>query len=541
MATTVKTGTRRAGRRGSTALAVVLGLLWWWAPTATAQETVGASSAGDGFHSVAVTRVMDTRVGFGGPTFGGETRALTIGGTAGVPASGAVAVALNVTAVGPTTHSYLTVWPGGTEKPGTSNLNFRPGETRANAVVTGVDAAGTVLIANAVGEVDVIVDVTAWWSGDFVGVVPARLADTRETTPFGPGEARSLQVAGAGGVPGSGATAVAITITVTNPTADGYVTVWPEGTPPPDTSNVNFGPGATTAATALVGLGPTGGISILNVGGTADVIVDVMGWYSAGFTAVAPARLLDTRDGSGRCGLFLAADEIRTITIAGVGGVPPTGVAGAVLTLTATATAYQPGFLTVWPTGSPPPFASNLNYLPGETVANTVVVGLGTAGQVSILNQGGSTEVVLDVNGAFAGATPAGTPVPCPSLTTTTQAPLPGRRMPDGTITTAAFNAMLAELGPAAPITKSPLRLGLALSGGELKSALVTATVRDDLYSVVDVAIDDQHLFDDSFGGVHSDASFTRQPDGTYRVSAATWGYICLRRPSPPYTPELCP
>ena len=538
----------RARLRRAAVSAVVVGLLSGWAPaaialeTAVAEETVGVAAAGEGFHSVAVTRVMDTRLGLGGSRFGaGETRSLTIGGTGGVPVSGAVAVALNVTVVAPTAPGYLTVWPAGTTNPGTSNLNFKPGETRANAVVTGVDAAGTVLIANEGGTADVIVDVTAWWSEDFVGVVPARLVDTRVTTAFGPGEARTLQIAGRGGVPASGATAVAITITVTNPTAEGYVAVWPEGAPPPGTSNVNFGPGATVATTALVGLGGSGGISILNAGGTADVIVDVMGWFSAGFTAVGPARLLDTRDGTGRCGLFLASGETRTITIAGAGAVPATGVAGAVLTLTVTAPAFEPGFVTVWPAGSPPPFTSNLNYLPGQTVANTVLVGLGAAGQVSIRNQGGSTELLLDVSGTFAGTTEAGTAVPCPSLTTTTEAPRPSRLMPDGTIPATAFNATLAELGPTAPITKSPLRLALALTGAELRGALVSATVRDDLYRVVDVIIDDQRLFNDSVGGIHSDIRFTRQTDDTYRVSNATWGYICLRRPSPPYSPELCP
>lgn len=57
------------------------------------------------------------------------------------------------------------------------------------------------------------------------------------------------------------------------------------------------------------------------------------------------------------------------------------------------------GYLTVWPTGSPRPTVSNLNFLPGETVPNLVLASLGTDGTVSIYNGStGTTHIVADVS-----------------------------------------------------------------------------------------------------------------------------------------------
>ena len=57
--------------------------------------------------------------------------------------------------------------------------------------------------------------------------------------------------------------------------------------------------------------------------------------------------------------------------------------------------------LTVYPTGVALPLASNLNWSPGATVANRVIVPVGTSGQISIYNGQGGTDVVVDVDGYF--------------------------------------------------------------------------------------------------------------------------------------------
>lgn len=119
---------------------------------------------------------------------------------------------------------------------------------------------------------------------------PTRVMDTRSGqggTQFASNETRYLQIAGVGGVPAD-AVAVALNVTVIGPTAPGYLTVWPAGSPVPTASNVNFLAGQTVANMVTTGLGPTGGVSIYNLLASAHVIVDVTGWFSAGFHPIRP-------------------------------------------------------------------------------------------------------------------------------------------------------------------------------------------------------------------------------------------------------------
>ena len=73
------------------------------------------------------------------------------------------------------------------------------------------------------------------------------------------------------------AIAVALNVTVTQPTMPSYLTVWPAGVGTPTASNLNFEPGQTVANMVTVGLGPASTVSLFNLAGTVDVIVDVDG------------------------------------------------------------------------------------------------------------------------------------------------------------------------------------------------------------------------------------------------------------------------
>jgi hypothetical protein len=126
-------------------------------------------------------------------------------------------------------------------------------------------------------------------------------------------------------------------------------------------------------------------------------VVDVDGWFppGSGFGALTPARLLDTREGPGLRD-FRAVTEV---TVAGQGGVPG-GASAVALNVTVTDT-YAPGFVTVFPCGSSPPTASNLNFAPGQTIPNAVLAKVGAGGQVCLYNSA-PTHLVVDVNGWFA-------------------------------------------------------------------------------------------------------------------------------------------
>jgi hypothetical protein len=261
-------------------------------------------------------------------------------------------------------------------------------------------------------------------------LTPARITDTRPRSGYpnagrtlGPGATLNVQITGVGGVPASDPTnpvaAVVLNVTATRPSQPGYLTVWPTGAARPRTSNLNFVTGQTVANLAQVGLGSAGQVSIYNSAGSVDVVVDVQGYVqdtvldpefgTPGFyNTVTPARISDTRPGSGypNAGNILGPGATLNVRVIGVGGVPASDpinpVAAVVLNVTAVGPT-GPSYLTVWPTGAARPRTSNLNFVAGQTVANRVIAPVGSNGQVSIYNPAGSLSVVVDVAGWFTG------------------------------------------------------------------------------------------------------------------------------------------
>ena len=88
------------------------------------------------------------------------------------------------------------------------------------------------------------------------------------------------------------------------------------------------------------------------------------------------------------------------VTVVGEGGVPNSGVAAVVLNVTAIGS-QVPGYLTVYPYGTPQPSASNVNYRTGEVVPNRVMVPLGQGGMIAIYSGNGDPNVAVDVVGWF--------------------------------------------------------------------------------------------------------------------------------------------
>jgi hypothetical protein len=256
-------------------------------------------------------------------------------------------------------------------------------------------------------------------------VTPARVLDTRFGIG-GPGGAinggtsRAVQIAGAGGVPATGATTVVLNVTVTQPTTPGFLTVYPSDAPLPVASNLNFKAAQTVPNLVTVRIGADGKVKAFVNAGAAHVIFDVAGWYGqdpAGgtrYNPLDPIRILDTRDGTGGIGSKIGPGpgNARIFTVTGKGGVPATATA-VILNVTVT----QPtaaSYLTVYPGNEALPTASNLNYVAGQTVPNLVIVKLSPSGQVKIYNNTGQTHVIFDVAGWYepgAGATfTGGTP-----------------------------------------------------------------------------------------------------------------------------------
>jgi hypothetical protein len=381
-------------------------------------------------------RILDTRTGLGigngavrpgdgrldepNPIFRRDETAnheLKVTGKNGIPEAGVSAVLLNVTASAPTDPSFLSLYPKPARfgdlyndqasygaLPTTSNLNVLPFIDVPNMVVAPVGAGGKIRIYNFAGTSHLIADVAGWIdsSGNmnggtgFRGVSPRRLVDTRlgqGGSTYAAGQERTIHVAGANGVPAD-ATSVVLNITGSNASGVGWAAAYPAGETRPTVSNINLSPGRTRANLAVVKVGAGGDIRLLVAETNADVIVDVYGYFSPSggmVRPVAPQRIADTRAAQP-----LGQFETRTFQVAGLAGIPAEAT-GVIMNVTAGAPTAD-GYLTVWPSGTARPTASNVNFSAGQDVPNLVMVGL-NGGNVDIYNELGATEVMLDVVG----------------------------------------------------------------------------------------------------------------------------------------------
>jgi len=243
-----------------------------------------------GLEALVPARLLDTRGSTGGhqgKIGPGQSIDLQIAGVGGV-ADTPEAVALNVTATGPTAVSYLTLWPSGATRPNTSSVNMVAGQTVPNMVLCSVGANGKVSIFNSAGSTDVIVDVLGCFSTDasgrYVALAPTRVLDTRSglRAPLAKVGQSPIAVAllGAGGIPDDSVSGVMLNVTAVAPTANTYVTVYPGGSTMPTSSNLNLTAGQVLANMVLARLGPDGTVMLYNDAGVVDLIADVVGYFT---------------------------------------------------------------------------------------------------------------------------------------------------------------------------------------------------------------------------------------------------------------------
>lgn len=373
--------------------------------SATATRTWQVGGVGL-YRSVTPKRVMDTRFGTGAPKSKlgpGKTVDLTI---PGLPVD-TTAVTLNLTATGGSAASYLTLYPADVGRPVTSNLNFTRGQTVANQVVVRVAPGGKVRVFNGAGSSDVIVDLAGYYAiggGDrFTAVAPTRILDTRRNGPkLGPGDLRGGRYDLPVGLFPSNETvtpsSIVGTLTATQTTASGYLTVFGGGQNQPAVSSLNFGPGQTVANAVNVAVNPY--YTVGNSSGSTHVLMDVAGFFEArhgaGYVAVAPARVLDTRQGLGAPRARVGPAS-TTLTIPGL----PPGTTSVVLNLTAVGPNAS-SYVTSWPADRARPVASVLNYRPGQTVAGLTTVAVDRKGRVNLAVGAGSADLIADLAGYYA-------------------------------------------------------------------------------------------------------------------------------------------
>ncbi len=259
--------------------------------------------------------------------------------------------------------------------------------------------------------------------GTYRPLTPFRVLDTRDGTGGVPahrvagGGIVTLHLAGVDGIPLVGVSAVALNVTVTGPTGAGYVTAYPSDQPRPLASNLNYVAGQTVPNLVEVAVSATGDVSLYVGGSSTNLVADLEGWVGdstdsyggAGLLgALAPTRILDTRNGTGVTKGKLGPGGSITLQVTGNGGVPASHVAAVILNVTVT-NPTQAGYLTVYPSDAASrPLASNLNFVAGQTIANRVIVPLSADGKVTIYNASGTVDVIADVNAWITDSTGTG-------------------------------------------------------------------------------------------------------------------------------------
>ena len=218
-------------------------------------------------------------------------------------------------------------------------------------------------------------------------------------------------------VDSTGTAHVSWTLPTTGPAPDGFVV-----TPSTGLAVAGFGP--QTSADLLIPHGVPVTFTVQEVysgvnGPPSDASLSVID-DGTRLVPMTPTRLLDTRPGSGHQ-VFptMAGGTSRDLPLDGVS----TAAEAVVLNVTVTGPTAG-GFLTAYPTGETRPISSNLNFVPGQTVANLVTVKVGAGHSVSLFNSFGSTDVVVDVVGYYSGEH---APV---AATYTAQAPTARARLP---------------------------------------------------------------------------------------------------------------
>ena len=383
----------------------------------TVTRAITVTTTGSTYQPVTPTRVLDTRNGVGAAEAKvGPMSGITVdvaGSVPGAPARQSItAVVVNVTVTNENAPGYLTAYPYGGSRPLTSNTNFSPRTTTASLVTVKVADSKFDLFNGSSGSVDLIADVQGYYVGSgasgYTPLNPTRILDTRKGlggTVVQPGGTLTLTVQGADGIPSSGVTAVALNVTALAAEPGGYLTLYPDGTTTPSTSNLNYGNGAIVQNLAAVKVGSDGKIALRNSSsGTVQLIADLTGYYTTAgghaFVPVDPVRVLDTRNGTGQQSSHgIPAAPMSNATW-------PIGFLFNQLesALAVNVTVTQPqagGYITAYGAGTAPPATSNINFSAHQTVAN-LAMGQVHGGTLNLFNHSAaSTQLVADLFGYF--------------------------------------------------------------------------------------------------------------------------------------------
>jgi hypothetical protein len=368
------------------------------------------SSPAGYFHPLSPqARLLDTRAS--SPVASNGTLHVPVTGVGGIPSTGVLAVAVNITVGTPAANGILVVYPDQTVRPGFSDLNYSVGATLANYKIVPPGPDGKIAIYNSSsGSTNVLVDASGYFTADpaaagattFTPMTPTRILNTihgqgAPQAQVSAATSIAVQVGGANGIP-SGIKAVVLDAQGINAGADGFLAYYPDGTTRPGVSGVQYHPSVTTAGTYIVPVAANGKIDIYT-SATTDVVADVEGYFMAGtsgekFHAIGGTRIIDSRQHGGPVASGTALPVSAGTTVAAQA---PALVANYIAVGGPSA-----GWLDVYAHGTTRANGSTLDYAASQVIDN-LAISASTSGTVDLYNWGGSgtTQYIVDCSGYF--------------------------------------------------------------------------------------------------------------------------------------------
>ncbi|MFF5055017.1 hypothetical protein ACFY1S_17725 [Micromonospora sp. NPDC000663] len=251
--------------------------------------------------------------------------------------------------------------------------------------------------------------------GDYVPIDSIALLDTRDGTGGTTGvrgakSVTTFTAVGIGGIPATGVSALMVDVTAINPTANTFLTIYPDLTDP-KASAMNASVGEVITNSAVVKPGTNGKLAVRNAGGNVHIRVDVVGYFTtatgstgSGFVPVNHTRVVDSRSGQGITAGTLPTSGTRVANISGGGLVPSTATAVMLDVVVSGSTGN--GWMTV---GSSAVAETGIDYVKGITSMGMVVkLNPGSNGSVTLDNRGSAVHVAITVQGYWTGSATTG-------------------------------------------------------------------------------------------------------------------------------------
>jgi hypothetical protein len=401
------------------ALAVCLVLPVLVAPgeaVAAGDSTATAVGSTGEYQPVSRVRALDSRASGAVPAK--ATAKVSVTGLGQVPATGVVAVSVNLTVLTPAGTGSVTAFADGTSWSG-ATMTFQAGQTDQNFETIPVTASGLIDIRNNTAtSLSLIVDILGYYHypyngpGRYQPMTPTRVLDTRTGQPVAAGQTRTFQVAGQGGTPPQGdfahRVAVAVNITVLTPSRSGSLTVG-ETDLRVNTATMSFAAGQTEQGQLLNLLDDHGGLSLRNNSAAAvQVIADVVGYY---------VEVNITDPGTYQHFNVGTHDRVYDSRAAGQAPVPPggtvtlpiqdltfpdggdSGICAPLLNVTVL-TPSTGGSLSIWPDSFAWDGAATVTFAASQTRQRMLMVKVGKSGDVQVRNNSGApVTLIVDVDG----------------------------------------------------------------------------------------------------------------------------------------------